>query len=73
MSEVTNSTPLVTPTQHKALTDAAEVLEHLATEADNDTKVGRAPEGVGDDLRLLAYKVNGTAMLLELAGMVSDG
>lgn len=72
MSETTNSTPLVNRTQHKALLDAADVLHHLAAEAREDFKNGRAPEGVDQDLDNLAHKVNGTAMLLELAGMVSE-
>ena len=73
MSETTNSTPLVTPTQHKALVDASEVLAHLAEEARKDFAAGRAPEGVDKDLDELSWKVSGMAILLEAAGMVSDG
>ena len=70
--EVTNQTPLVTPAQHQTLLDAADVFHHLATQAANDEKAGRAPEGTADDMALMAHKLNGTAMLLELAGMVSQ-
>ena len=49
---VTNSTPLVSRAQHQTLLDAADVLEHLATEADNDAKVGRAPADVADDIKI---------------------
>ena len=72
-SEVTNSTPLVTPVQHKALMDAADVLGHLAREAREDQKVGRAPEGVDRDLDMLASKLFSMAMMLEMTGMVSEG
>ena len=69
----TNSTPLVTRAQHKSLEDAAQVLTHLAAEARKDFQAGRAPEGVDRDLDELSWKVSGMAVLLEAAGMVSDG
>ena len=68
----TNDAPLVTPTQHKALVDAAEVLTHLAEEARKDFAAGRAPEGVDRDLTDLSFKVASMALLLEAAGMVSE-
>jgi len=72
-NEVTNSTPLVTRAQHTALAEAVPVVEHLANEARADEEAGRAPEGMGEEMQTLAYKLGGLVMLLELAGMVSDG
>jgi hypothetical protein len=71
--EVTNSTPLVTRVQHQTLLDASEVVTHLADEAREDLKVGRAPEGVDRDLDMLASKLFSMAMMLEMTGMVSEG
>lgn len=69
----TNETPLVTRAQHQTLLDAADVITHLAEEARKDFAAGRAPEGVDRDLEEVSFKLSGMAMLLEVAGMVSDG